>query len=36
MHGLTERMDVIRLTPGSYLLQFSDGKTSISRRFVKL
>lgn len=36
MRGLTDRMDVSRLKPGIYLLQFSDGKTSISRRFVKL
>jgi len=35
MRSFTEIMDVSRLKPGIYLLQFSDGKTSISRRFVK-
>lgn len=36
MRSLTHRMDISSLKPGIYLLQFSDGKTSISRRFVKL
>jgi len=36
MRSLTHRMDISSLKPGIYLLQFSDGKTSIGRRFVKL
>ncbi len=36
MRSRTDRMDISRLKPGIYLLQFSDGQTSITRRFVKL
>jgi hypothetical protein len=35
MRSLTETMDVSQLKPGIYLLQFSDGVHSFSRKVVK-
>ena len=30
------KIDVSRLTPGTYIIQFKDGEKKINRKFIKL